>query len=161
MPKVSLDSTCIQIELTAAEAANYGFALNRPQLFRKSKKSDGGLLLQVFSIDLTKTSESSEVTAWIPQSAIYPDWSGSPELSTLRRAARPVFSKSAEPTPDSEKPFSSVSGYHPHGNPEFMSSVTDAGSIPVIGSPEGPSSSSSKASASQAAMHRPLPPQLA
>ena len=133
MPKISLDSTCIRIELTAAEAANYGFALNRSQLLRKKRSSGGGLLLELSSIDLTKAQESSETCVLIPPAVIYPDSSDSPAQSTPKPGASPNFSKSANPTPGSEKPYSAASGWHPHPanktEPVVIGEPTPTGSV--------------------------------
>lgn len=147
MPKISLESNCIRIELTAAEAVSYGFALNRPQLFRKTRSNGGGLLLELFSIDLTKTLESSEATALIPPALIYPGSPGYQAPSTARQGAPPVSSPSGESTKDSTLSYSPVSGYHPHGKEVeevLMSSVTDAGNVPHISSQTEQEGSSAK-----------------
>jgi len=142
MPKISLDSNCIRIELTAAEAANYGFALNRSQLLRKKRSSGGGLLLEISSIDLTKAQESSETCVLIPPAVIYPDLSVSQVPSTQRPADSPSFSKSANPTPGSEKPYSAVSGWHPHRATAMETVTAGTGDTTPTGSAGEPSGSS-------------------
>lgn len=116
MPKIALESNSIQIELTAAEAANFGFALNRTQLFRKKKRPGGGLLLELFSIDLTKTSESSEISVWIPPAVTYLVSFASQEPSTPKPGDSPSSLELESPTSLSEKHYSAASGYVPsHG----------------------------------------------
>jgi len=160
MPKISLDSTCIRIELTAAEAASYGCGLNRSQCLRKKRSSGGGVLLELFSIDLTKTQESSEVVALIPPAVIYPDSSGSPAQSTPRLGESLSSLKSANPIPGYEKPYSAVSGWNPHRStvPEAM--VAAIGATMPTGSAGEPSGSSTTESPNLAVIrrHSPLHP---
>jgi hypothetical protein len=141
MPKISLEPNSIQIELTAGEASRYGFALNQCQCLRKKRNSDGGLLLELSSIDLTKQSECSEVVALIPQFAISPVSCGCPEPSTLRPADSPSSSMSASQPPDSTQHFSGVSGYHPHKS-TFLGPPEETGVAPIISSPGEPNNSS-------------------
>lgn len=159
MPKVSLDSNCIQIELTQAEVASYGFGLNRSQLLRKSRGSGGGLLLQLFSIDSTKTLESSEIAVWIPPAQTYPVSSGSQEPLTPRRVVSPITFLSDSKMTSFTGHFSGVSGYHPHdSDPILLSSVTDAGSVNVIGSHGEPSPFSPPDAPNRDVTPLPLPP---
>jgi len=147
MPKISLDSNSIQIELTQAEAASYGFALNRPQLFRKKRSPSGGLLLELFSIDLTKTVETSEVSAWIPVAQTFPGSCGCQEQSTAKQGTVLPFNASAAPTEDFMPHYLGISGHHPH---PVSDRVEGIGVVPSTFSAPEPSDSSSKAAASQA-----------
>lgn len=156
MPKISLESNCIQIELTAAEASRYGFALNQCQCLRKKRNSDGGLLLELSSIDLTKQSESSEVAVLIPHVAISPGSSVSPEPSIPKQDASPSSSMSASPTMDSTQHYSGVSGYHPHKG-TFLGPPEEIGVAPIISSLGEPSSSLPKESKSPAVIPRRSP----
>ena len=156
MPKISLESNCIQIELTPGEAANYGFALNRCQYLRKKKSPGGGLLLELFSIDLTRAVESSEVIALIPPAVIFPGSSVSPEPSTPKQAASPSSSPSASQTIESTLPYSPVSGYHPHKS-AFLGPPEESGSGPIITSPGEPNDSSQTAAPSQVVIQRRSP----
>ena len=111
MPKISFESNFIRIELTQAEAANSGLGLNRSQLFRKSRSASGGVVLELFSIDSTKTSDSEQASVWIPPAQTFHVSSDSPERGTTRPVGPPTSSRLAERTPGSEKPSSDSPGW--------------------------------------------------
>jgi len=104
MPNISLEKGLLRITLTPAEAANYGFALNQPQLLRKKKETTGALVLEISSIDLAKTSEATETTVWIPPALILSGSSVYPALSTKKQDASPISSKLVSEIVDWEKP---------------------------------------------------------
>jgi len=115
MPNVYMDKNSIRIELTQGEAASYGFALNRPQLIRKTRGNSGGLVLELISVDLTKSVDSSEVVVWIPPAQTFPGSSACQEALTTRPGALRVLNGRGSYTEDFTRPYSNVSGHHPHG----------------------------------------------
>ena len=129
MPKISLESGSIQIELTRAEVGSYGFGLTQSQCLRKKRSPSGGVLLELFSIDLTKTSESSEVVALIPPAVIFPGSSGSPAQSIPRPDAQLSSSESARLIPASEQASSNGLGYHPHRNDRLVNAPETTGNL--------------------------------
>jgi len=116
MPSISLEKGLLRITLTPAEAANYGFALNQPQLLRKKKETTGALVLEISSIDLAKTSEAPETTVWIPPALILSGLSGSPAVSTKKPGALPISSKLVGEIEDWERPSGSSVPLDSQGN---------------------------------------------
>lgn len=115
MPSVFMDKNSIRIELTQAEADSFGFASNRPQWIHKILKSDGGVRLELSSSASMQQPGSSEAVAWIPPVAISPGSCGCQERSTTKLVGAHVSKGSASYMEDFTRPYSSVSGHHPHG----------------------------------------------
>ena len=151
MPKISLESGSIQIELTRAEVGSYGFGLTQSQCLRKKRSSSGGVLLELFSIDLTKTSESSEVVALIPPAVIFPGSSGSQEPSTQKQEGWRSFSASGMPMLASEQVSSTASGWMPHRGDRLVSAPEIGVQCPT-GSRGEPSGSSTEVGSSLGVM---------